>query len=137
MSNIDKYQQLQRRINDLKTYKARYEGELVQLETQRDTIIQQALELGVDVNNLDTEIASLELKIVEETGSLLTIITDIERAKRYLNTYTFSSYFDYQGNDRMEKMILTRNSFPDYLETIPDFSDFIYEWLNYNDGGYY
>ncbi len=56
-------------------------------------------------------------------------VADMARVKKYLKEYKYSSYVDYLGEDREEKLILNKEAFPEYFE---DFEDFIDEWINYN-----
>ena len=64
-------------------------------------------------------------------------ILDIKRSKDFLSHYKFSSYQDYVGMKREEKMILNVKVFPDYFETVHTFSDFIDEWLCFKDSNEY
>ena len=49
----------------------------------------------------------------------------------FLDTYQYSSYNDYQDTERIQKNILSKESFPGYFED-EDFKSFLSEWLNYN-----
>jgi len=60
-------------------------------------------------------------------------IHDLEKAREYLSKYRYSSYLDYIGRKRPEKIILNRGAFPDGFEDQKEFSDFINYWLTYND----
>src|SRR3989344_6420840 len=42
-------------------------------------------------------------------------IKDMERVKKFLHNYKYSSYLDYMGADRVEKNILTKEEFPEYF----------------------
>ena len=53
--------------------------------------------------------------------------------KKYLKEYKYSSYVDYLGEDREEKLILNKKAFPEYFEEFKDFEDFIDEWIGYNE----
>ena len=59
-------------------------------------------------------------------------VADMARVKKYLKEYKYSSYVDYLGEDREEKLILNKEAFPGYFEEFKDFEDFIDEWINYN-----
>ena len=59
-------------------------------------------------------------------------ITDRARVKKYLEDYKYSSYIDYLGEEREEKLILNQDAFPGYFEKFKDFEDFIDEWIDYN-----
>ena len=54
------------------------------------------------------------------------------RVKKYLKEYKYSSYVDYLGEDREEKLILNKEAFPEYFEEFKDFEEFIDEWFDYN-----
>jgi len=60
-------------------------------------------------------------------------IKDYNRAQQYLSDYKYSSYLDYLGFDREEKMIINKDSFPEYFSNTKEFRDFINEWLSYGD----
>ena len=45
--------------------------------------------------------------------------------KKFLESYKYSSYLDYIGNDRIEKNILNKKNFPDYFEEENSFKDFV------------
>ncbi len=56
---------------------------------------------------------------------------DIEKAKDFLLNFRHSSYLDYTNNDRMEKVILSKEAFPEYFLSKMEFDDFISDWLSY------
>lgn len=58
-------------------------------------------------------------------------ISDLIKTKQYLEKYKYSSYHDYTGRDREEKLILNKSAFPEYFETVKEFEQFIDEWLQY------
>lgn len=72
------------------------------------------------------------VKLIEpkwkETG-----IRDKTKAEEYLSHYAHSSYSDYIGKDREEKLILSKKEFPEYFRDDRDFSEYIADWLNYAD----
>lgn len=49
--------------------------------------------------------------------------------KNFLNSYTYSSYHDYIGIDRVENNILNRDSFPDYFKTQQSFVEFVENYV--------
>lgn len=51
----------------------------------------------------------------------------------FLNKYTFSSYLDYLGIERPDKIIINREKFPDYFPTQKLFELEIADWTNLND----
>ena len=59
-------------------------------------------------------------------------VTNMVRVKKYLKEYKYSSYIDYLGGDREEKLILNKEAFPEYFEELKDFEDFINEWIDHN-----
>lgn len=60
-------------------------------------------------------------------------ITDREKAKQYLANYSYSSYIDYIGQGREECVILDKNAFPEYFDSIKEFSETVNEWLSFKD----
>lgn len=58
-------------------------------------------------------------------------IIDTEKTKNYLLTYVYSSYAEYFGIHRPEKIILQQDSFPEYFLNYRDFDQFINEWLTF------
>ena len=49
----------------------------------------------------------------------------------FLEQYAHSSYLDYMGIERREKLILNINSFPNYFPSKKDFQNEIFEWINF------
>ena len=72
------------------------------------------------------------VKLIEPTWKE-TGIREKKKAEEYLGRYLHSSYSDYMGKDREEKMILTKKEFPGYFTDPRDFSEYISDWLNYAD----
>ena len=60
-------------------------------------------------------------------------IKDKSHAKQYLNTYRYSSYLDYSGDEREEGDILTTKEFPTYFSKKRDFADFVDDWTQSNE----
>lgn len=58
-------------------------------------------------------------------------ISDIEKAKKYLMDYKYSSYLDYMGQNREESVILNKSTFPEYFSEFKDFDNFINTYLEY------
>src|SRR3989344_3150278 len=52
-------------------------------------------------------------------------------ALRFLDQYNFSTYPEYKGINRPEKVILDRKPFPDYFPTQQSFSKEIFEWITF------
>lgn len=45
--------------------------------------------------------------------------------KKFMESYQYSSYLDYTGEDRVEKNIITTKNFPDYFQNNQSFQDFV------------
>jgi putative transposase len=60
-------------------------------------------------------------------------ISDLQKAKEYLETYRYSSYHDFLGKKRTERKILNTNVFPKYFTTERDFEEYIHDWLHYDE----
>ena len=60
-------------------------------------------------------------------------IRDIEKAKKYLEGYHYSSYEDYATGGREESAILSSKEFPEYFEKQGDFAEFVEEWMRYKE----
>ena len=58
------------------------------------------------------------------------ILSEVEKKKKYLDSYKYSSYLDYIGIPRKEKKLLDTEKFPEYFSLKNDFNTFITEWLN-------
>lgn len=71
------------------------------------------------------------IKIIEpswkETG-----IKNKSEAVRFLKSYKFSSYLDYQENNRESGKILSKKAFPAYFQKRSDFRNYIDWWLSFN-----
>ncbi|MBI2039020.1 MAG: transposase [Candidatus Niyogibacteria bacterium] len=59
-------------------------------------------------------------------------VEDTERARDFLNRYGYSSYADYAGKKRPERIVLTQNAFPEYFNESGEFEDFITEWIQFS-----
>jgi putative transposase len=53
--------------------------------------------------------------------------------KEFLDSYRYSSYQDYMGIERGEKMILNKESFPDYFHTDQSFVEFVENFYLYKE----
>ena len=51
---------------------------------------------------------------------------------KFLEQYMYSSYLDYLGVSRFEKVILDRDFFPNYFPVRKDFQKEIFEWINFH-----
>lgn len=49
--------------------------------------------------------------------------------RKFLESYQYSSYLDYIGEDRMEKRILNTENFPEYFLDSKSFGDFVENYL--------
>ena len=72
------------------------------------------------------------VKLVEPTWKE-TGIREKKKAEEYLGRYIYSSYSDYMGKDREEKLILSKNEFPEYFTQPREFPEYINDWLEYAD----
>lgn len=60
-------------------------------------------------------------------------IRDKSKAIKYLQEYSFSSYLDYFGENRVQNKVLGIEAFPDYFSQYKDLFNDIVEWLSYKD----
>ena len=60
-------------------------------------------------------------------------IRNRKKALDYLAYYQYSSYLDYIGKDRIQNKILNRKAFPNYFPTQKEFSEEIFEWINFKN----
>lgn len=56
---------------------------------------------------------------------------NIEGTEQFLRNYTFSSYIDYIGEGREEKIILSPEVFPEYFENPKQWVSYMREWLTF------
>jgi len=70
------------------------------------------------------------VKIVEPTWREKAL-KNKQRIMDYLNTYPFSSYQDYMSQDRPEKIILNKESFPSYFLSTEDWQNEMFEWISF------
>lgn len=56
-----------------------------------------------------------------------------KEALSYLDSYKYSSYLDYLGENRIQNKILNQEAFPNYFMTKQMFSEEIFEWLNFKN----
>jgi len=59
-------------------------------------------------------------------------IKDQKKIRDYLESYKFSSYFDYCDKERHESTVLSKGEFPEYFSETNSFKKFIQEWLMFN-----
>jgi len=57
-------------------------------------------------------------------------IQNKSKVKKFLEQYQYSSYLDFLGIERLEKIILDKKSFPNYFYSKKDFKEEIFEWIN-------
>lgn len=53
------------------------------------------------------------------------------KAKNYLEKYRYSSYLDYAGRDRLEKVIIDKSALPKYFESPRGFKENTSEWFEF------
>lgn len=58
-------------------------------------------------------------------------IKNKQSVSKYLQEYRYSSYVDMLGVQRAEAVILKREAFPDYFETIDQAEKEMHDWLNF------
>ena len=76
----------------------------------------------IHLNPLDLEIPEWEEKLKSQKDISKECI-DI------LSKYTYSSYKEYLGIDRMESKIINKESFPEYFGSVESFKDFLNSYL--------
>lgn len=54
-------------------------------------------------------------------------------ARAFLGRYPYSSYLDYAGNERVEKVLITKDVLPAYFPTPKEFEAEMFEWLSYKE----
>lgn len=72
------------------------------------------------------------VKVANPEGWPAKIVEDSKEAKAFLDTYPYSSYHDYLMRERKEGKIINREVFPGYFEGEPDFSEFLNDWMQYD-----
>ena len=60
-------------------------------------------------------------------------IQNKQKALKFLKKYTYSSYLDYLGINRLQNKILDTKAFPKYFPDKRSFLNEIFVWLNYKD----
>src|SRR3989344_6606234 len=63
-------------------------------------------------------------------------IRNLKTTFKYLNTYLYSSFLDYSGQNRRENLIIDPKDFPDYFSSKDSFKEEIIDWLKYKKGSY-
>ncbi len=63
-------------------------------------------------------------------------ILDVKKSKQFLEKYRYSSYLDFIGRERLEKIILNTAVLPEYFEKPTDLEDTTREWLEYGIQGW-
>ena len=58
-------------------------------------------------------------------------IKNISNVNSFLNNYKYSSYLDYQKQNRPQKQLLNIELFPDYFQSPKIFREEIFDWLSY------
>ena len=72
------------------------------------------------------------VKLIQSDWKEVGIINTTE-AFEYLETYPYSSFFDYNGIFRQEGSILSKDAFPNYFESPDLFRKEILEWINFKN----
>ncbi|MEX0919058.1 MAG: transposase [Candidatus Paceibacterota bacterium] len=71
------------------------------------------------------------IKIVDDFSWKSGIVNDLEKIKKHLSDYRYSSYQDYLEINRAETRILNKESFPEYFDDVEDFKNYLDDWINY------
>ena len=71
----------------------------------------------IHINPLEIEFPEWKDKIKKSSINM--------NMKKFLESYQYSSYLDYVGEDRVEKNIINPKNFPDYFQNSQSFQDFI------------
>ena len=71
----------------------------------------------IHINPLEIEFPEWKDKINKSSVNI--------NMKKFLESYQYSSYLDYIGEDRIEKNIINPKNFPDYFQNSQSFQDFI------------
>ncbi len=74
------------------------------------------------LNPLDIKFSGWKNKIKQSSD-------ETNGMKKFLEEYRYSSYQDYIGVDRVEKNILTTESFPDYFKDSKEFKNFVEDYF--------
>jgi len=59
-------------------------------------------------------------------------VSDVEKIKKYLEEYPYSSYHEFMGKKRFETKILNQSVFPEYFETKVLFESCLDDWITYS-----
>lgn len=59
-------------------------------------------------------------------------IRNIEKTKKFLEDYEWSSYNDYRGKSRVQNAILSKKDFPEYFDNPKVFEKEIFDWLSFD-----
>jgi putative transposase len=70
------------------------------------------------------------IKLIEDEWKEVGI-KNLNKSFEYLNNYSYSSFLDYVGQNRKEKIILKITDFPNYFPSKNSFKQEIIEWLSY------
>ncbi len=75
------------------------------------------------------------VKIIDPSWKEAGII-DKRKAELFLQKYPYSSYLDFSTQEpRLEKIILAKDSLPEYFGSIADFNTTVQDWLGYKVEG--
>src|SRR3989344_3081090 len=56
-----------------------------------------------------------------------------QKSITYLKSYKYSSFIDYLEENRLENIIVSKSSFPNYFPNKKDFIEEIMTWINYDN----
>ncbi len=57
-------------------------------------------------------------------------IENISEARKFVKGFRYSSYRDYMGEERLENIIINKDAFPNYFETIQEFEQMMDFWID-------
>ncbi len=57
-------------------------------------------------------------------------VRSLDKAKQFVRNYKYSSFQDYLGLPRKESIILNREAYPKYFQSVYEFEQKIFEWLD-------
>lgn len=83
--------------------------------------------IGVDDNYMRQLFAYIHLNLldIKFSGWEKEITKPSDEIINFLESYRYSSYQDFTGEDRVEKNLINREKFPDYFQNKQSFKDFV------------
>ena len=103
---------------------------LESLRNSADNLIEKPFDIEKSRDVIETLLAKIKKEPEDES---LDTKGKINKAKKFLEKYCYSSYLDHTGVEREEGVILSTSEFPAYFSTTRDFREETKEWLKYKD----